>query len=88
MCWVSYTELCHVYISDAAVEVLPIKASSLEEAIQEVENTLKTTFTKQILLTERELSACQEDCPTVRRQKQFFGLKRIVRHKMHSCGIE
>jgi hypothetical protein len=51
--------------------VLPIKVSSLEEAVQEVEKNLKTTFTKQILITEREPSACQEDCPTVRRSKYY-----------------
>jgi len=48
---------------------MPITASSVEETVQEVEKKLKTTFTKQILVTEREPSACQEDCPTVRRPK-------------------
>jgi hypothetical protein len=47
--------------------MLPIKTSSVEEAVQEIENKLKTTFTKQILVTEREPPACQEDCPTVSR---------------------
>jgi hypothetical protein len=47
------------------VKVVPIKASSVEETVQEIEKNLKTTFTKQVLVTEREPSACQEDCPTV-----------------------
>jgi hypothetical protein len=47
------------------VKVVPNKASSVEETVQEIEKNLKTTFTKQILVTEREPSACQEDCPTV-----------------------
>jgi hypothetical protein len=56
-----------VIFPDTVVKVVPIKASSVEETVQETEKNLKTTFTKQILLTEREPSACQEDCPTVRR---------------------
>jgi len=48
------------------VKVVPITASSVEETVQEIEKNLKTTFTKQILVTEREPSTCQEDCPTVR----------------------
>jgi hypothetical protein len=51
--------------------VLPIKTSSVEEAVQEIEKNLKTTFTKQILVTERESPACQEDCPTVSRPKCY-----------------
>ncbi|XP_021915479.1 microsomal triglyceride transfer protein large subunit isoform X2 [Zootermopsis nevadensis] len=54
-----------IILTDAAVDVPQIKASSLEEAVQEVEKNLKTTFTKQILVTESEPPACQEDCPTL-----------------------
>jgi hypothetical protein len=49
------------------MKVLPIETSSVEEAVQEIEKRLKTTFTKQILVTEREPPACHEDCPTVSR---------------------
>ncbi|GFG29687.1 hypothetical protein Cfor_03737 [Coptotermes formosanus] len=54
-----------IILTDTVVKVVPIKASSVEETVQETEKNLKTTFTKQILLTEREPSACQEDCPTL-----------------------
>jgi len=62
----SLCQVLRLIFPDTAVKVAPIKASSVEETIQEIEKNLKTTFTKQILLTEREPSACQEDCPTVR----------------------
>jgi hypothetical protein len=67
---VLYSDVCHFHVSGTAVEVLPIKASSLEEAVQEIEKTLKTAFTKQILVTEREPSSCQEGCLTVKRANQ------------------
>ncbi|PNF28005.1 hypothetical protein B7P43_G13850 [Cryptotermes secundus] len=55
----------HLFLTDTDGKVLPIKTSSVEEAVQEIEKNLKTTFTKQILVTEREPPACQEDCPTL-----------------------
>jgi len=48
------------------VKVVPITASSVEETVQEIGKNLKMTFTKLILVTEREPSPWQEDCPTVR----------------------
>jgi hypothetical protein len=63
------SSLVTLIFPDSAVDVVPIKVSSVEETVQEIENNLKTTFTKQILVTEREPLACQEDCPTVRRPK-------------------
>jgi len=41
------------------VKVVPITASSVEETVQEIGKKLKTTFTKLILVTEREPTACQ-----------------------------
>ncbi|XP_069705721.1 microsomal triacylglycerol transfer protein isoform X2 [Periplaneta americana] len=52
-------------LTGSSVKVVPLKLSSLEEAVQEVEKNSKTTFTKQILVTEREPAACQDDCPTL-----------------------
>ncbi|KAJ4438443.1 hypothetical protein ANN_14388, partial [Periplaneta americana] len=58
-------------LTGSSVKVVPLKLSSLEEAVQEVEKNSKTTFTKQILVTEREPAACQDDCPT-------YGIRKVL----------
>ncbi|KAJ9593728.1 hypothetical protein L9F63_014701 [Diploptera punctata] len=56
-----------ITITDKKIKVEIIESSSFEEVIQEMENKLKDTFIKQILVTEREYPSCQEDCPTLQR---------------------